>query len=140
MIIELHEALVNRLASAVPGLLVSAYPCLSSQVSLPMAALELTAMQQNTTQPGDGRTAIDCDFSLILIAAPEQSDAELGLRALSAQLMHILNRSFRPLPGHAGHVRAVQADEGDFKPELDGYIVWTLRFSIEVYEGVAIEP
>jgi len=137
MIAELHQALLDKISAALPGVTCIAYPRLNGRVALPVAALELTGMQRNDTQPGTTQTAIDCDFTLSLIAAPEQDGAELALRALAAQTMHALNRTFRPLPGKAGHVRAVRADEGDFRPELDGYIVWAVEFSVELYIGEA---
>lgn len=137
MIAELHQALIDRLAAALPGVQCIAYPRLDGRVALPVAALELTGMQRVDGQPGTGQTAIDCDFTLRLIAAPEQTGAELALRAMAANAMHALNRSFRPLPGRAGHVRAARADEGDFHPELEGYIVWAVEFSVELYIGEA---
>lgn len=137
MIAELHQALLDRIAAAIPGVQCVAYPRLDGRHTLPMAALEMTGMQRMDGQPGTGQTAIDCDFTMRLIAAPEQPGAELALRALAAQSMHALSRSFRPLPGHAGHVRAARADEGDFRPELDGYVVWVVEFSVELYIGEA---
>lgn len=137
MIAELHQALLDRLTAALPGVPCVAYPRLDGRLTLPAAVLELTGMQRVDGQPGTGQTAIDCDFTLTLIAAPEQPDAALALRTLAARAMHALDRSFRPLPGRAGHVRAARADEGDFRPELDGYIVWAVEFSIELYIGEA---
>ncbi len=137
MIHELHQALLDRLSAALPGVQCVAYPRLDGRVILPAAALELTGMRRGDAQPGTGQTALDCDFTLTLIAAPEQPGAALALRALAARAMHALDRSFRPLPGRAGHVRAVRSDEGDFRPELDGYIVWAVEFAIELYVGDA---
>lgn len=135
MIAELHDAIINRLQQAMPGLPVLAYPRWSDRIPLPVAALSLEDMERLDAQVGDGRTALDCRFALRIIAAPEQAHAQMLIRAAAANALHALDRTFRPLPGHAGHVRAARASDGDFVPELEGYLVWTVEFVIELHVG-----
>lgn len=139
MIAELHDALLARLRDAMPGCTVAAYPRWDARIPLPVAALSLEDMERLDEQVGDGRTAIDCRFALRIIAAPEQENAHLLIRVLAANVLHALDRTFRPLPGHAGHVRVARASDGDFVPELEGYLVWTVEFAIELHTG-QIEP
>lgn len=139
MIAELHEALLARLRSAMPGTTVVAYPRWEGRVPLPVAALSLEDMERLDDQLGDGRTALDCRFAVRIVAAPEQDNAHLLIRVLAANVLHALDRTFRPLPGHAGHVRVARASEGDFLPDLEGYLVWTVEFAIELHVG-QVEP
>jgi hypothetical protein len=97
-------------------------------------------MERLDEQVGDGRTAIDCRFALRIIAAPEQENAHLLIRVLAANVLHALDRTFRPLPGHSGHVRVARASDGDFVPELEGYLVWTVEFAIELHVGQTEPP
>lgn len=140
MIVELHEALLDRLRAAMPGVSVIAYPRWDERIPLPVAALSLEDMERLDEQVGDGRTAIDCRFALRIIAAPEQENAHLLIRVLAANVLHALDRTFRPLPGHAGHVRVARASDGDFVPELEGYLVWTVEFAIELHVGQTEPP
>lgn len=140
MIAELHDALLDRLRLAMPGVTVVAYPRWDDRIPLPVAALALEDMERVDEQIGDGRTALDCRFAVRIIAAPEQASAHLLIRVLAANVLHALDRTFRPLPGHSGHIRVARASDGDFVPELEGYLVWTVEFAVEVHVGQAVPP
>jgi len=139
MLAELHDALLARLRQVLPGVTVEAYPRWDARLPLPVAALSLEDMERLDDQLGDGRTAVDCRFALRIIAAPEQANAQMLIRVLAANVLHALDKTYRPLPGHAGHVRVARASDGDFVPELEGYLVWTVEFAIDLHVG-QIEP
>ena len=97
--------------------------------------LALDTLELAEAQNGTEQTAMQLGFSLRLIAAPEQANAELALRIEAANLMHLMQRWPCLIPRRAGQVRLRSASASDFRPELDGYLVFEIEFELDVLMG-----
>ncbi|MBI3143818.1 MAG: hypothetical protein HYZ18_00825 [Pseudogulbenkiania sp.] len=134
MIDVLHDAIEQRLATAMPPLDVRFYPELTERVTLPLLALELSEFEPGT-DPGTGELALIATVQARLVMDPTQPDAERAVRQLAVRVGAVVHRSTNfGVPVTPARIRQIGPD-GFHRAELDGYLVWLIEWTHELDVG-----
>jgi len=139
-LIACADALVAKLRAAMPDIPVitaDAPPQTQRALRVPAVYLEIDSIEP-LQEAGDSRLLADLRWQARCLVDPNQPRADLLVRALAARVAVALHEIRRPIAGH-GHIRLVQATDDAFRPEVDGYVVWVVEFSIEIALG-ELEP
>jgi len=139
-LIECADALVEKLRTAMPDVPVitaDAPPQTQRALRVPAVYLEIDSIEP-LQEAGDTRLLADLRWQARCLVDPNQPRADLLVRALAARVAVALHEIRRPIAGH-GHIRLVNATDDAFRPEIDGYIVWVVEFSMELALG-ELEP
>lgn len=139
-LIDFADALTSKLRAAlsdVPTITFDAPLKSSRSVRVPAIYLEMADFEP-IEEAGDTRVLVDVRFEARCIVDPNTPRADLMLRALAGRAIVALHEIRRPVPGH-GHIRLSRAGDDDFRPDMDGYLVWVVEFGIEIALG-ELEP
>jgi len=139
-LVECADALVEKLRAAMPDVPVitaDAPPHTQRSLLVPAVYLEIDSIEPMQAA-GDARLLADVRWQARCLADPNQPRAHLLVRALAARVAVALHDIRRPVPGH-GHIRLINAADDGFRPEMDGYLVWVVEFSMELALG-ELEP
>lgn len=134
MLSELHTAVVDRLAVDISSLATCAsYPRLNRKIDIPAVLIDQTELE-----PADfGTDKFDCwvMFTAYCIVDPNQTDAELAVRNLAAQVAVRVSQEedFSIEVERAAEV--VRVSEDNLNPDLEGYLVWSVDFQIGMALG-----
>lgn len=138
---RLHTVIVEHLQDNFGELLqVDAYPKPGENLSLPAGLVELEELKPTADQPGGDQDVLDAWIVVRLVFDPNEKGAAVAMRQLAAEMGISLRRMCRPIPGH-GQIRLRRVGDDQFRPDLDGYLVWcvevsvALRFGCEEPEG-----
>lgn len=129
----LYQAIEGRVREAIPGLEAVCFPPgVVTSVPVPMVLLELAELEPGQDQ-GTGETAVVARFEARAIVGAEQHDCYQQAAFIASRLAVLLRmQHWGQEVGPAEFVRAAQ----DFtRPELDGYVVWVVEWTQELYLG-----
>lgn len=130
---RLYAAIEGRIHAAVPGLeLVATMPHMLQQLPVPAVVIEVAEFEPGVDR-GTGETSLVVRFEARVIVAPEQPDCQQQAAFVAAQLTGLLRMQSWGLEVElAEFVRAAQ----DWtRPELDGYAVWVVEWTQQLYLG-----
>lgn len=130
---RLYAAIENGIHAAVPGLaMVVTMPHMLQQLPVPAVVIEVAEFEPGVDR-GTGEVALVVRFEARVIVAPEQPDCQQQAAFVAAQLTGLLRmQSWRLEVELAEFVRAAQ----DWtRPELDGYAVWVVEWTQQIYLG-----
>lgn len=123
-----------QLGEQLPGLeTVATWPDIRDRVRLPALFLELAELEPGT-DPGNGRVGMVCRFEAYLIVASEVTGHHHQVAQLVTQLVVLLRAQYWGLD-HLEAAEFVQAGPDWTKPELDGYTVWKVEWTQQIYLG-----
>lgn len=124
----------RRLGEQLPGLqTVATWPDIRDRVHLPALFLELAEVEPGT-DPGNGRVGLKCRFDAYLIVAAELPRHHHQAAQLATQLAVLLHAQYWELD-NVDVAEFVQAGADWTKPELDGYTVWKVEWTQQIYLG-----
>ena len=135
---QLYQAIERQIRVHLPGVQsVAVWPNIDDRVSLPAVFVEFAEMEPGQ-DPGTGEVGLSCKFEARVITDPIQSDHHQQAAFLAGQLAVLLRmQSWDVEVEPAEFVRAMQ----DWtKPELDGYTVWVVEWTQQIYLGDAQWP
>lgn len=135
---QLYQAIERHIRVHLPGVQsVAVWPNIDDRISLPAVFVELAEMEPGQ-DPGTGEVGLSCKFEARVITDPIQSDHHQQAAFLAGQLAVLLRmQSWDVEVEPAEFVRAMQ----DWtKPELDGYTVWVVEWTQQIYLGEAQWP
>lgn len=130
---QLYRSIERHIRGHLPGVQsVAVWPNIDDRVSLPAVFVELAEMEPGQ-DPGTGEVGLSCKFEARVITDPIQSDHHQQAAFLAGQLAVLLRmQSWGVEVEPAEFVRAMQ----DWtKPELDGYTVWVVEWTQQIYLG-----
>jgi hypothetical protein len=131
---QLHEAILSGLREKlpIPALNIDSYPTLNRRVVLPAVLLELDELEPGE-EPATGETPFIGRFKAYAVFDPNQQVADLQVRELAARIVVAIHHEDWGLPIGLAHFMNASAD--GFKPELDGYIAWSVEWTHEFHLG-----
>jgi hypothetical protein len=135
---QLYGAIERHVQAYLPGVqTVAAWPAIEDCVRLPAVVIEMAEMEPGQ-DPGTGEVGLACKFEARVITDPIQEDHHQQAVFLAGQLTVLLRlQSWGVEVEPAEFVRAMQ----DWtKPELDGYTVWVVEWTQQIYLGEAQWP
>jgi hypothetical protein len=130
---QLYQSVERHLTAHLPGVRsVAAWPSISDRVALPAVFIELAEIEPGT-DIGTGETTLICKFEARIIVDPIQPHHQRQAVQLATQLAVLLRAQTWGLPVEPAEF--VQALQDWTRPELDGYVVWLVEWTQQVYLG-----
>jgi hypothetical protein len=135
---QLYQAVEQHLSTHLPGVqTVSAWPNIQDRIALPAVFLELAEIEPGA-DIGTGETTLVCKFEARIIVDPIQALHQQQAVQLATQLAVILRAQTWGLEVEPAEF--VQALQDWTQPALDGYTVWLVEWTQQVYLGVEEWP
>lgn len=130
---QLYRAVEQHLVINLPGVhTVTAWPKISDRIALPAVFLELAEMEPGI-EIGTGETSLVCKFEARIIVDPIKPHHHQQAVQLATQLAVVLRAQTWGLGVEPAEF--VQALQDWTRPELDGYTVWLVEWTQQVYLG-----
>ena len=130
---QLYQAIEQHLVSHLPGVqTVSAWPQIEDRIALPAVFLELAEIEPGV-DIGTGETTLVCKFEARIIVDPIRPLHQQQAVQLATQLAVILRAQTWGLEVEPAEF--VQALQDWTQPALDGYTVWLVEWTQQVYVG-----
>jgi hypothetical protein len=135
---QLYQAIKQHIRAHLPGVqTVAVWPNIEDRVALPAVFVELAEMEPGQ-DPGTGEMGLACKFEARVITDPIQSDHHQQAVFLAGQLAVLLRMQSWGVAVEPSEF--VQAMQDWTKPELDGYTVWVVEWTQQIYLGEAQWP
>lgn len=135
---QLYQAVEQHLTKHLPGVqAVTVWPNISDRVALPAVFLELAEIEPGQ-DIGTGETTLVCKFEARIIVDPIKPHHQRQAVQLATQLAVLLRAQTWGLP--VDPAEFVQAQQDWTQPALDGYTVWLVEWTQQVYLGVEEWP
>lgn len=126
-------AICDGIQGGLPGVRSAAFwPVIGRRINLPAVIIEMPGFKPGTDQ-GTGETALIAHIQARLVVDPVPGRAELQAATLSAGLAHLLRGQQWGLP--IAPAELISASQDWTSPELDGYCVWLVEWTHELYIG-----
>ncbi|PHN30136.1 hypothetical protein [Pseudomonas sp. ICMP 460] len=130
---QLYQAVEQHLATHLSGVqAVSVWPNIQDRVSLPAVFLELAEIEPGA-DIGTGETTLVCKFEARIIVDPISPNHQHQAVHLATQLAVLLRAQTWGLEVEPAEF--VQAVQDWTQPMLDGYTVWLVEWTQQVYLG-----
>ncbi|VVO85622.1 hypothetical protein PS903_02000 [Pseudomonas fluorescens] len=130
---QLYSAIEQHLREALPAVqYVATCPDIRDRVALPAVFLELAELEPGR-DIGTGETTLVGKFEARVIVAPEQAHHQQKAAHLAAQIAVLLRMQNWGLAVEPAEF--IQASQDWTKPELDGYTVWVVEWTQQIYLG-----
>lgn len=130
---QLYQAVEQHLVQHLPGVqTVSAWPNIQDRIALPAVFLELAEIEPGV-DIGTGETALVCKFEARIIVDPIQPLHQQQAVQLVTQLAVLLRAQTWGLEVEPAEF--VQALQDWTQPALDGYTVWLVEWTQQIYVG-----
>jgi hypothetical protein len=135
---QLYQAIEQHLVSNLSGIkAVTAWPNIKDRIALPVVFIEMAEMEPGV-DIGTGETSLICHFEARIIVDPIRPKHCQQAAHLAAQLAVLLRLQTWGLAVEPAEF--VQATQDWTKPELDGYVVWLVEWTHQIYLGVEEWP
>lgn len=135
---QLYHAIEQHLVSNLSGIkAVTAWPNIKDRIALPVVFIEMAEMEPGV-DIGTGETSLICRFEARIIVDPIRPKHCQQAAHLAAQLAVLLRLQTWGLAVEPAEF--VQATQDWTKPELDGYVVWLVEWTHQIYLGVEEWP
>lgn len=135
---QLYKAIELRLFSQLPGIkAVTAWPSIKDRIALPVVFIEMAEIEPGK-DIGTGETTLICRFEARIIVDPIRPQHCQQAAQLAAQLAVLLRMQNWGLAVEPAEF--IQAVQDWTKPELDGYTVWLVEWTHQIYLGVEEWP
>ncbi|MDN3219454.1 hypothetical protein [Pseudomonas nunensis] len=130
---QLYQAIEQHLVTHLSGVqTVSAWPNIEDRIALPAVFLELAEIEPGV-DIGTGETTLVCKFEARIIVDPIRPLHQQQAVQLATQLAVLLRTQTWGLPVEPAEF--VQALQDWTQPALDGYTVWLVEWTQQVYVG-----
>jgi hypothetical protein len=135
---QLYRAIEQHLVSNLSGIkAVTAWPNIKDRIALPVVFIEMAEMEPGV-DIGTGATSLICRFEARIIVDPIRPKHCQQAAHLAAQLAVLLRLQTWGLAVEPAEF--VQATQDWTKPELDGYVVWLVEWTHQIYLGAEEWP
>lgn len=138
---SLHQAIVAGLRCKLKSpWLIAAYPDIQRTIELPAVLIELVELVELEPgdDPGTGETALIARLQARVIVDPTRTQAEMWVRELAAQVAVAITHEQWGLPVTPAQLGRIT--EAMIRPDLEGYLVWSVEWSHELHLGTLVWP
>lgn len=130
---QLYQAIERHVQAHLPCVqTVAVWPVIEDGIRLPAVVIELAEMEPGQ-DPGTGEMGLSCKFEARVITDPIQDDHHQQAVFLAGQLAVLLRQQCWGVAVEPAEF--VQAMQDWTKPELDGYTVWVVEWTQQIYLG-----
>ncbi|MGE8187942.1 hypothetical protein [Pseudomonas sp. NPDC086278] len=130
---QLYRSIEQHVQAHLPGVhTVAVWPVISDRVRLPAVFIEMAEMEPGQDL-GTGETCLACKFEARVVTDPIQPDHHQQAVFLAGQLAILLRLQSWGIAVEPSEF--VQAMQDWTKPELDGYTVWVVEWTQQIYLG-----
>lgn len=130
---QLYQAIEQRIQDHLPWVqTVAMWPNDLDRLPLPAVLVELAEMEPGR-DPGTGETSLSCKFEARVITDPIHCDHHQQAVFLAGQLAVLLR--LQSWGVEVEPAEFVQSMPDWTKPELDGYTVWVVEWTQQIYLG-----
>lgn len=130
---QLYQAIQQHIEAHLPGVqTVAVWPNIEDRVALPAVLVELAEMEPGV-DPATGETGLACKFEARVITDPIQPDHHQQAVFLAGQLAVLLRLQTWGVAVEPAEF--VQAMQDWTNPVLDGYTVWVVEWTQQIYLG-----
>ncbi|PWK31761.1 hypothetical protein [Pseudomonas sp. OV226] len=135
---QLYRAMEQGVLAHLPGVrAVTAWPDIKDRIALPAVFLEMAEMEPGP-DIGTGEITLNCRFEARIIVDPIQPQHCQHAAHLAAQLAVLLRMQTWGIAVEPAEF--VQAMQDWSRPALDGYTVWVVEWTHQLYLGVEEWP
>ena len=135
---QLYRAIEQHLLGNLSGIkAVTAWPNIKDRIALPAVFIDMAEMEPGQ-DTGTGETTLICKFEARIIVDPIRPQHCQEAAHLAAQLAVLLRMQTWGVAVEPAEF--VQAMQDWTKPELDGYVVWLVEWTHQIYLGVEQWP
>ncbi|KJZ41742.1 hypothetical protein [Pseudomonas fluorescens] len=135
---QLYQAIEQHLLGSLSGIkAVTAWPNIKDRIALPVVFIEMAELEPGK-DIGTGETTLICKFEARIIVDPIKPYHHQQAAHLAAQLAVLLRMQTWGIAVEPAEF--VQAMQDWTKPELDGYVVWLVEWTHQIYLGVEEWP
>jgi hypothetical protein len=135
---QLYLAIEQHLLNSLSGIkAVTAWPNIKDRIALPVVFIEMAELEPGK-DIGTGETTLICKFEARIIVDPIKPYHHQQAAHLAAQLAVLLRMQTWGIAVEPAEF--VQAMQDWTKPELDGYVVWLVEWTHQIYLGVEEWP
>jgi hypothetical protein len=135
---QLYQAIEQCLLSRLSGIkAVTAWPNIKDRIALPVVFIEMAEFEPGK-DIGIGETTLVCKFEARIIVDPILAKHCQQAAHLAAQLAVLLRMQTWGVAVEPAEF--VQAMQDWTKPELDGYVVWLVEWTHQIYLGIEEWP
>lgn len=135
---QFYRAVEASLRGQLPSVeTVAFFPDIRDRIALPALFLEVAEFEPGT-DPGTGETCLQLRMEARVIVQPERADCHAQGMQLATQLAVHLRAQTWELPVEPAEFTQCVRDWT--KPELDGYVVWLVEWTQDIYLGAAEWP
>ncbi len=130
---QLYRAIERHVQHHMSGVqTVAVWPNIDDRIALPAVLVEVAEMEPGV-DPGTGATGLSCKFEARVITDPILPDHHQQAVFLAGQLAVLLRAQSWGV--EVDPAEFVQAMQDWTKPELDGYTVWVVEWTQQLYLG-----
>ncbi|WP_460152750.1 hypothetical protein [Pseudomonas sp. S2_B07] len=130
---QLYRAMEQQILTQLPGVhAVTTWPRIKDRVALPAVFIDMTEMEPGT-DIGTGETSLVCKFEARIVVDPIKADHQRQAVQLATQLAVLLRLQTWGLEVEPAEF--VQAMQDWTRPELDGYVVWLVEWTQQIFLG-----
>jgi len=131
---QLYRAIEQHLLTGLPGIkAATTWPNIKDRIALPVVFIEMAEMEPGR-DIGTGQTTLICRFEARIIVDPIRPQHCQQASQLAAQLAVLLRMQTWGVAVEPAVF--IQAMQDWTKPELDGYTVWLVEWTHQLYLGV----
>ena len=136
---QVHDAITESLKTAFSHKVrtIRVHSPLYKELQAPALLLALESMRMGKNN-GDGRTAIDCDFTICGILAvkglPEEK-ISIAIGNFAAEIIGLVENNHWGLGANVTHPENISGQPAEFKPGKQGYESWAVTWQQTVYIG-----
>lgn len=135
---QLYRAIEQHLVNNLPGIkAATAWPNIKDRIALPVVFLEMAEIEPGK-DIGTGETTLICRFEARIIVDPIRPQHCQQAAQLAAQLAVLLRMQSWGLAVEPAQF--TQAMQDWTKAELDGYTVWLVEWTHQIYLGAEEWP
>lgn len=136
--VRLYQAIEAHIRIHLPDVCtVAMWPDIRDRIPLPAVLIELAEIEPGH-DPGTGETSLSCKFEARVITDPIHRDHHQQAVFLAGQLAVLLRMQSWGVKVEPAEF--VQSMPDWTKPELDGYTVWVVEWTQQIYLGDAEWP
>ncbi|WP_294348481.1 hypothetical protein [Prosthecochloris sp.] len=136
MLTELHTELIGYLSEKLTGVTVEAFtPAIKTRraTSLPGCLIEMNSIEPSSDfGNARDRSRVYLNFEALILVDPNLPNAWVELKEFAGMAWWAL-RDWIPQTANLGPINLKHAGEDAFKPDLDGYLVWSIEWEQEAY-------
>ncbi|MDN5248213.1 MAG: hypothetical protein QWI36_03700 [Wolbachia endosymbiont of Tyrophagus putrescentiae] len=134
--VDLHNAICNTLKAKILAIQTcEVYPAIRKELMAPAVFVELRSLEPGRDS-GTEELALKARFEARIVIDSTIENASLIIRSLAAEVAKVVNKNTWEM--NVSPAEFLFAEQDDFKPELNAYLVWLVEWEHEMHVGKSV--